>query len=71
MTQQEIIEELSAIMNLRTRAIKTQKEGTTHGRILDMLSDGFNVEPEELFDSPLFWELEEAMAEVIVRHFEE
>ena len=71
MTQQEIIQELSAIMNLRTWNKETHKFDTTHGRILDMLSDGFNVEREILFDSVLFFELGEAMAEVIVRHFEE
>ncbi len=75
MTQQEIQEQLSEIMNLRTSVSKTLRADTTHGRILDMLISGFNLDTieleDELFDSDLFWKLEEAMASVIVSHFEE
>jgi hypothetical protein len=75
MTQREIVEQLSAIMNLRTRELKTQKEDSTWGRIFDMLANSYNLNTveleDELFDSDLFWKLEDAMSDVIVRHFEE
>lgn len=73
MRNQKLVEQLSAIMNKRTRVIQTQMEGTTHGRIFDMIVENFNLstaEQDELFDSELFWKLEEAMAEVIDSHFE-